>query len=267
MVVTTGATIAGLAAAGAGLAGSIGNWLSAKHTNEENWRRNEALTREQWARDDTAVQRRVADLKAAGLSPVLAAGSAANTSAPIASTSNTPEWKGNAIADFLAAIQQKANIGATNAGADLARFQSKTEEYKQSNLEAQTAKIGQDFELLKKQNDIFNLDAMSKIHLRNNQAANLLKQSELLSAETIYKQTELDRLRTQIDIEKINRDIRNMDLSMYAFDKINSYAPSGLLGNIFKTGNSIFGGLQSALNNLRVNGASGFRNDWYWDKK
>lgn len=231
-VVMTGAALAGLAAAGAGLAGSIGNWLSAKNTNEENWRRNEALTREQWARDDTAVQRRVADLKAAGLSPVLAAGSAANTSAPIASSSNTPEWKGNAIEDFLAAIQQKANIGATNAGADLARFQSKTEQYKQSNLEAQTAKIGQDFELLKKQNDIFNLEAISKIHLRNNQAANLLKQSELLSAETIYKQTELDRLRTQIDIEKITRDIADYNRSWLPFDKLNQYTPSGITGQI-----------------------------------
>lgn len=36
-----------------------------------------------WEREDNAVQRRVADLKAAGLSPTLAAGSAASTSQPI----------------------------------------------------------------------------------------------------------------------------------------------------------------------------------------
>lgn len=69
---------AGLSAGAQG-AGAIANYLSQKSAN----RQQKELQQEAWEREDTAVQRRKQDLLAAGLSPVLAAGSAATTMAPI----------------------------------------------------------------------------------------------------------------------------------------------------------------------------------------
>lgn len=53
--------------------------------------KNEALMRESWLRDDNAVQRRTKDLEAAGMSPLLAAGSAAGNSGTVSMQS--PEAK------------------------------------------------------------------------------------------------------------------------------------------------------------------------------
>lgn len=51
--------------------------------NERNNEFNERMTREAWAREDNAVQRRAADLEAAGMNPLLAAGDAASASQAI----------------------------------------------------------------------------------------------------------------------------------------------------------------------------------------
>lgn len=81
-----------------GVASGVGTvaqgWMNYKATqdtnaanikmNEANNAQNLALTQQSWRRDDNAIRRRVADMRAAGLNPVLAAGQGAQSTPPIA---------------------------------------------------------------------------------------------------------------------------------------------------------------------------------------
>lgn len=109
-----------LISTGAGLIGSaIGNAVNThnvKETNKVNQEINQnnidyntAMTREQWERDDTAHQREVADLKAAGLSPIANLGGLQSSSplgAPTPIAMQAPQIDTNSIVQSILQAEQ-----------------------------------------------------------------------------------------------------------------------------------------------------------------
>ena len=110
----------GLAAFGIGTNLGVGLLNYGEMRQQNTWMRH--AQEYTWAREDTAMQRRVADLKAAGLSPVLAAGQGASTSSPISLTPPRLDI-GDSVTMAMGLMKMKAEIDRTEAEKEAIKVQ------------------------------------------------------------------------------------------------------------------------------------------------
>lgn len=144
----------GLLAAVAAVVGTGVNAYMQNKTNETNKEINQqqldynaAMTQQSWERDDNAHQREVADLEAAGLSPIAASGSGAMNSSPLGAPSpiamQAPQIDINALTQSL--------LGYENVK-EIKRHNQAVEKYESGKLENEATEL----ELRAQQLDIEN---------------------------------------------------------------------------------------------------------------
>ena len=158
------------------------------------------LQREAWSREDTAVQRRAADMEAAGFSKTLAAGNAASTMAPIRlepaqiskDITDAPMRALQASQAVLELMRQKGEIAKTAA------------DTKYTEIQAQKAQVETDF--MKSTNPI-RFDTMSLDLYRNKATVeNAIKTVQLdVDAKGIaVKTAELNKQLVEFGVESID---------------------------------------------------------------
>jgi hypothetical protein len=195
-----------LASLGTGIANTVANYKQA------DWMKQ--MQERAWEREDTAVQRRVADLKAAGLSPTLAAGSSAQSSSPIQVQSPQVDQglaQLNAQKLYLDLIQQKENIAQTHA--DRLRTEAQTQGQQIANMytgeRMQHENKGLDYANQRAKFEIDNQDIEKVRRLVENdnrfKDLDIKKQEEFLKIIAVeQKQLEFDEMLRAVRIYRSN---------------------------------------------------------------
>lgn len=173
--------ITGVASAGAGIANTVLGFKNYEYQKD--------MQQEAWNREDTAVQRRMADLQAAGLSKTLAAGQGASSSAPM--RLDAPQ-----ISDGIAeAIPKAVSTAAAvtqmmRQKADIAKTQADIK-----NVEAQTSKAQAETEFMKSNNPQRIASADLDLQTKTRTLDNVVKSLDLDVQRKGFEQTQQDLTR------------------------------------------------------------------------
>ena len=190
------------------------------------------MQQESWLREDNAVQRRVADLKAAGLSPTLAAGSAASSSAPIQVTA--PQHQGFEVPNLADAVNTA--VGVKQAITQMRK--TVAEEQK-----AWSEKAGVDLNNALLQVAVDN--AQVKYDLQKMQMSEIEKKLGLIDAQTA--QAKQDRSFKEIQTKIYNRDY---DIFQSSPEVPMQFGTGGALNDIFRFSNLVSTQLENTARSM-----------------
>ena len=153
------AGLGAVAGIGTSIANTVGQYKQMNYMKD--------MQQEAWRREDNAVQRRVDDLGAAGLSPVLAAGSSASASAPISiGAPDHGDIQGNikGAAEMVATQKSIAKTEADTLKTNAERAKVALESDK---VDLQNKILGLEYDIMDRDFDIIKGDQAGKLYKRN----------------------------------------------------------------------------------------------------